>query len=149
MLKRFAYEMVNPDTKAFRRCIQVSPKKGDNVYSIMDPCDYSKDVCHTEGRFEDMYVTGEVADTLFAYESLGYSPEQLKEIIRRFQMYNLMCNSTFGATSSKDVKTPEFDIREVIDAAMKHGDHSIRIDIKDGNATIDILPWAGGGKGKK
>lgn len=149
MMKRFAYEMVDPDTKAFRRCIRVSPKEGDNVYSIMDPSDYSKDVCHTEGCFEDMYVTGEAADTLFAYESLGYTPEQLKEIVRLFPMYRLMSHSTFGAMGTKDAKAPEFDIREVIGAAMKQGNHSIRIDIKDGNATVDILPFACGGKGKK
>lgn len=150
MMKHFAYEMVDPDTKAFRRCIRVSPKEGDNVYSIMDPADYSKDVCHTEGRFEDMYVTGEVANTLFAYESLGYTPEQLKQIIQLFPMYRLMSHSTFGATGSKECSGLQYNLREIIDDAMKHGDRSIRISAEGGKSTLDILPFPqAGSKTKK
>lgn len=44
------------------------------------------------------YLVGEVADRLYAYEQLGYSPEELREIIRRYQMYRTSLNSVYGIT---------------------------------------------------
>jgi hypothetical protein len=47
---------------------------------------------------EENYLIGPIADRLYAYEQLGYSPEELREIISRYQMYRSALNTTYGMT---------------------------------------------------
>ena len=49
------------------------------------------------------YLVGEIADRLYEYEQLGYTPEELKELIRRYQAYRFGVNSIYGKTSDIDV----------------------------------------------
>lgn len=44
------------------------------------------------------FMTGPVADKLYAYEDLGYSPEELKRIIRELRFRRNAMNSTYGIT---------------------------------------------------
>ena len=55
------------------------------------------------GVYEHAYLAGPVVDRLHEFEKLGYEPEQLEEILkkyddlrRRYSMYRLMAHSTFG-----------------------------------------------------
>ena len=44
------------------------------------------------------FMTGPVADKLHAYEVLGYSPEELKQIIRELRFRRYAINTTYGIT---------------------------------------------------
>ena len=42
------------------------------------------------------YTTGPIVDRLHEFEKLGYEPEELKDIIRRWRMYRQAMNSVYG-----------------------------------------------------
>lgn len=61
------------------------------------------------------YLVGPIVDRLHAFEELGYEPEEIKEIIRRYRMYRLAMTSYYGGfhctTMPKDIdEMHEFDI---------------------------------------
>jgi hypothetical protein len=49
------------------------------------------------------YLVGEIADRLYEYEQLGYTPEELKAFIYEHQAYRFAVNSIYGKTSDIDV----------------------------------------------
>ena len=45
------------------------------------------------------FMTGPIADKLYAYENLGYSPEEMEKIIRELRFRRMAINSTYGKLS--------------------------------------------------
>lgn len=55
------------------------------------------------------YATGDIVDRLYDYEELGYSPEELKEIIGRYKAQKIAMNSIYGTLGAKK------SLREIYD----------------------------------
>lgn len=45
------------------------------------------------------WLVGDIANRLYSYEELGYSPEELKEIINRYKAQKIAMSSIYGKTS--------------------------------------------------
>ena len=72
-------------------------KDGDHPIAIRVP-DPNEVMLHYRDGVH--FITGPIADKLYAYEHLGYSPEKLKAIIERYQKdiaMRLAVNSVYGA----------------------------------------------------
>lgn len=72
--------------------------------------------------YTDHFMTGPIADKLYAYENLGYSPEELKKIVdehRRKLAWSYAVNSVYGITSPTITKEAvESFIKEEREKAM-------------------------------
>ena len=67
------------------------------------------------------FMTGPIADKLYAYESLGYSPKALKGIVekhRRDLAWRLAVNSTYGIIARPTLEATESFIKEEREKAM-------------------------------
>ena len=74
--------------------------------------EYGSPIAYTEH-----FMTGPIADRLYAYENLGYSPEELKKIVEKHRMNNawsLAMNSVYG-TMVTPPKLTKADIERLMD----------------------------------
>lgn len=86
------------------------------------------------------WLVGEVADRLYDYEALGYSPEELKHIIDMYKTYKSQSYQTYGQCSSHSPidlsRSEEFIMANIIDKAAN--DKNIHVSIFFGPAGISI-----------
>lgn len=89
------------------------------------------------------YTIGEIVNQLCKYEDLGYTPEQLEQIIRLYNIYKLQAHSTFGLCSGTKVGPDklEVNIPKLIDEAMEKRDRSVSLYIGEAGTSINIYPW--------
>lgn len=52
---------------------------------------------HIRGRYQKEYLIGEIADRLYAYEQLGYEPEELKRMLEVRNVQRIALNSIYGS----------------------------------------------------
>ena len=80
-------------------------RDGDHTIAIRVPDPNDVMIHYRDGVH---FITGPIADKLYAYEELGYSPEELKKIILRYRLdkaRDLALNSVYGTLgeNSKDI----------------------------------------------
>ena len=81
---------------------------------------------------------------LYEYEELGYSPEQLEQIIRLYHIYKLEAHSTYGLCSGQKVGPDrlEVNIPKLIDEAIEKRDRSVSLYIGENGTSIYFSPWS-------
>lgn len=76
------------------------------VYHVTQGEEYGPELAHTKH-----FMSGPVADKLYAYENLGYSPEELKGIIRELKVRRDVANTVYGKSESDRLRA----IKDYID----------------------------------
>lgn len=80
---------------------------------------------------ENHYLVGPIVDRLHTFEELGYEPEEIKEIIRRYRMYRLAMNSFYGGFTYKTPTRLPRDIDEMHELPVDGPYHVFMNGIKD------------------
>lgn len=101
--------------KKYLTCKTILPPDDEYVIAArLDHDEENRNILHTvyERAIPRHYMTGEIATRLYEYEQFGYTPEELKEIIKRdktfrdleqnvqLAMYKHMVNSAYGASAA-------------------------------------------------
>lgn len=87
------------------------------------------------------YVVGPAVDRLYEFESLGYEPDEILEIIKLNKVYRHEFNSVYGKRGEQKSGSDQFNLQLLLYEALKNPDKAINISLVDGSPMISITPW--------
>ena len=93
------------------------------------------------------YLVGPAIDRLYDYEDLGYTPEQLREIISKYESYERLVKSPNGLTIQEaaytDLKPSNWKdvVMHAIHRASKDKDVSVSVWFRGDDVNVMVYPW--------
>lgn len=138
-MERFTFKKTHPYYKPGEEfpCIVAKDLIVVTEHDTMD------DVFNLEFRPKE-YVADPAIDRLYDYEELGYTPEELREIIRKYERYERMLKSpnglTMDSTHGHVGGWKEFAMN-AIDRASKDRDISVSALFNGAYVSISVYPW--------
>lgn len=125
--KRFTYKCAFKRYKNYERVPSI---RLDNVNTTF--------IGEPEGSEVLEYIVGEVADRLYEYEELGYTPEELRVIVEK---YNKEIDVHSGRYPWGSKNTDEgYYIDRIIDQAMKAQDKNTNIFFGPAGISVHVSP---------
>lgn len=112
------------------------------IHHVVEGEEYGPNISYT-----NHFLSGPVADKLYAYEELGYSPEALKKIIYRYHLdkaRDLALNSVYGTIGENAKNNLKRYLNSMAHNCMRSQNMQIKKVIFNDPATIVF--WADGSK---